>query len=79
MRSNKNKDIFFSKIKKKPAVQIIIDNIDLYSIEDLENLTGNQFPKWIREELIKYKNRNGLNSQSMAEKIAAIMIEKSKI
>lgn len=78
MRSYKNKDIFFSETKKKPAVQNIIDNIDDYTVEDLENLTGNQYPKWIREELVNYKNRNGETSQTMAEKIAAMMIAKSQ-
>jgi hypothetical protein len=79
MRSTKNPDIYFSKSKKKPAVQKIIDNIDDYTIEDLENLKGTQFPKWVREELVNYKNRNGLTSQSIAEKIAAMMVAASQI
>ena len=60
------------------AVQKIIDNIDDYTVEDLENLKGTQFPKWIREELVDFKNRNGLTSQSIAEKIAAMMVAASQ-
>lgn len=63
-------------MKKKPAVQKVIDNIDDYSIEDLENLKGNQFPKWVRKVLVKYKNRNGLTAEQMAIKVANEMTAK---
>jgi len=63
-------------MKKKPAVQKVIDNIDDYSIEDLENLKGNQFPKWVRKVLVKYKNRDGLTAEQMAVKIANEMTAK---
>lgn len=76
MRSYKSPENFFSKMKKKPAVQKVIDNIDDYSIEDLENLKGNQFPKWVRKVLVKYKNRDGLTAEQMAVKIANEMTAK---
>lgn len=75
MRSYKRKDQFFSKMKKKPAVQAVLDNIDAYSEEDLLSLRGNQFPKWIREELVKYKNRDGKSPELMAQIFAAKMRE----
>lgn len=57
-------------MKKKPAVQAVIDNIDNYSIEDIENLKGNHFPKWIRKVLVKYKNRDGKTAEQIALNIA---------
>lgn len=75
MRSYKSKENFFKKMKKKPAVQSVIDNIDSYTVEQLENLKGNQFPKWLREVLVKYKNRGGRTPEEMAEMFAAMMRE----
>jgi len=57
MRSSKSKDEFFRKMKKKPAQQEVLDNIADYSIEELENLRGNVFPKWVRQALIKIKEQ----------------------
>lgn len=76
MRSYKSKENFFKKMKKKPAIMNVVNNIDNYSVEDLQNLKGNQFPKWIREVLVKYKNRGGKTAEEMAEMFAAIMREK---
>lgn len=76
MRSYKSPENYFSKMKKKPEVQKIIDNIDDYSIEDLENMKGNQFPKWVRKVLVKYKNRDGLTAEQMAIKFANEMTAK---
>lgn len=76
MRSYKSPEQFFQKMKKKPAVQNVIDNIDDYSIEDLENLKGNQFPKWVRKVLVKYKNRDGLTAEQVAIKVANEMTAK---
>lgn len=53
MRSRISPDKFFEKMKKKPALQKILEFINDYSIEDIEQL--NQ-PKWIREQLVKIKN-----------------------
>lgn len=76
MRSYKSKENFFKKMKKKSAVLNVINNIDNYSVEQLQNLKGNQFPKWIREVLVKYKNRGGRTAEEMAEMFAAMMREK---
>lgn len=70
MRSYKSPEYFFNKMKKKPAIQAVIDNIDNYSIEDIENLKGNHFPKWIRKVLVKYKNRDGKTAEQIALNIA---------
>ncbi len=77
MRSNKSPENFFSKMKKKPAVQEVIDHIDDYSVEDLENLKGSQFPKWIRKVLVKYKHRNGKTSEKTAMDFANQMTKSS--
>ncbi len=76
MRSYKSPEQFFSKMKKKPAVQAVIDNIDDYSIEDIENLRGSHFPKWIRKVLVKYKGRDGLTAEQTALQIANEMMAK---
>ena len=57
MRSSKSKDEFFRKMKKKPAQQEVLDNIADYSIEQLENLRGGPFPKWVRQALVKIKEQ----------------------
>lgn len=77
MRSYKSPEQFFSKMKKKPAVQAVIDNIDDYSIEDIENLKGSHFPKWIRKVLVKYKDRDGLTAEQTALQIANKMMAAS--
>lgn len=74
MRSYKSPENFFNKMKKKPAVQAVLDNIDEYSIEDLENLRGSHFPKWIRQVLVKRKKRNGKTPEQTALDIANKMI-----
>ena len=50
-----NKDSFFNKMKKKPAVQAILDNIDNYTVEQISNLQGSHFPQWIRDALVRKK------------------------
>ncbi len=57
MRSSKSKDEFFRKMKKKPAQQKVLDNLESFSIEQLEELRGNQFPKWVRQALVKCKEK----------------------
>jgi hypothetical protein len=78
MRSTKNKDVFFSKMKKKPEVTKIINNMDSYTAEQLGELRSTHFPLWIREELIKLKNRNGKSSENIAFDIAMQMIAKTQ-
>lgn len=73
MRSTKNKSEFFTKMNKKKAVQEVMDNIEDYSVDDINNLRGNQFPKWIREELVKYKERGGIDIYAIAEHMASLM------
>ena len=55
MRSYLNKDKFFDKMKKKPAVQEVLDNIDKYSVEDIESLNSSHFPQWVRDALVRKK------------------------
>jgi hypothetical protein len=78
MRSYHNPDIFFQKMKKKPELQKVIDHIDEYSETELQALTGSHFPQWIRDQLVKLKNRNRKTSQAMAEEIAWKMIQASE-
>ena len=84
MRSSKSKDEFFRKMKKKPAQQEVLDNISNYSIEQLENLRGNVFPKWVRQALVKIKeqelefiSRGRKTPEQVATEIAAQMMRVS--
>ena len=54
MRSGLSQDEFFMKMKKKPALQKVLDSLDQYTVEQLETLQGQ--PKWIREQLVKMKS-----------------------
>ena len=65
-------------MKKKPAVQEVLDNIQNYSNEQIENLSGTHFPVWIKEQLIELKKRNGKSAEDEAERIAAMMIAASQ-
>ena len=77
MRSYKNPDEFFNRMKKKPALQAILDNLDSYSEDELANIAGQ--PKWIREQLVKRKKglvdtRTEAEKQAEAERIADMMM-----
>jgi hypothetical protein len=78
MRSDMNQDKFFKKMKKKPELQAVLDNIDNYSDEDINNLTGTHFPMWIKEQLLELRKRGGKTAEDEAERIAALMIAASK-
>ena len=78
MRSYKSKEDFFFKIKKKPAQQAVIDNIQNYTIEDIDSLSGPHFPIWVKDGLKAYKNRNGRSSSDIALEIANQMIMASQ-
>lgn len=80
MRSYKSPDEFFNEMKKKPALQAILDNLDRYSLEDLAIIEGQ--PKWIREQLIKRKQglvdvRTETEKRIEAERIADLMVERN--
>lgn len=66
-------------MKKKPAVQEVLDNIDSYTPEEIENLSGPHFPMWIKEQILNLKERNGIYAEDEAERIAAMMIAASKL
>jgi hypothetical protein len=78
MRSYMNPDKFFKKMKKKPALQAVLDSIDSYSEEDINNLTGTHFPQWIKEQLLELKKRGGKTAEDEANRIAALMIAASQ-
>lgn len=71
-------------MKKKPAQQEVLDNIADYSIEELENLRGSVFPKWVRQALVKIKEqelefiaRGNKTPEQAAMEMAARMTEAS--
>ncbi len=78
MRSYMNPDKFFKKMKKKPELQAVLDNIAAYSEEDINNLSGSHFPVWIKEQLIEIRKRGGKTVEDVAEDIARQMIEASR-
>jgi hypothetical protein len=74
-----NKDSFFNKMKKKPSVQAVLDNLDSYTAEQISNLNGSHFPQWIRDALLRKKaGQSNADVEARIQEIAARMIEASK-
>lgn len=74
-----NKDSFFNKMKKKPDVQAVIDNLDSYTVEQIANLSGSHFPQWIRDALVRKKEKQSTGDiNARVEEIARQMIEASQ-
>lgn len=78
MRSFYNPGKFFQKMKKKPALQAVLDNIENYDDEKIKALAGTHFPQWIKDELLELKKRNGKTAESTAQSIADQMIKASQ-
>ena len=78
MRSYLNKDIFFKKMKKKPELQKVLDDISNFSDEQIDNLTGSHFPQWVKDQLKKLNKRGGKTSEDIANAIAEQMIAASQ-
>lgn len=78
MRSYMNPDKFFKKMKKKPELQAVIDNIQNYTDADIDALTGSHFPVWIKDQLKELTKRGGKTSDDIAQEIAAKMIAASQ-
>jgi hypothetical protein len=78
MRSYLNKDTFFKKMKKKPELQKVLDNIENYTDTDIDNLEGSHFPQWIKDQLKQLNKRGGKTSDEIANEIAERMIAASR-
>lgn len=78
MRSFYNPGKFFQKMKKKPALQAVLDNIENYDEQNIKALSGTHFPQWIKDELLELKKRNGKTSEDTAQLIADQMIKASQ-
>ncbi len=78
MRSYMNPDKFFKKMKKKPELQAVIDNIHNYTDDDIDKLSGSHFPQWIKDQLKELTKRGGRTADDIAEEIARKMIEASQ-
>lgn len=65
-----NRDSFFNKMKKKPDVQVVLDNLDNYTAEQLANLEGSHFPQWIRDALVRKKE--GMTKSDVDDRVAEI-------
>ena len=75
-----NKDSFFDKMKKKPDVEAVLNNLDKYTVEQLANLAGSHFPQWIRDALVRKKEgMSNTDIQARAEAIAYQMIAASQL
>lgn len=79
MRSYMNPDKFFKKMKKKPELQLVLNNISNYTDNDIDKLAGTHFPQWIKDQLKKLNKRGGKTSDDIAEEIAAQMNAASKV
>lgn len=80
MRSYMNPDDFFAKMKHKSSVKEVLDNIDNYTVEQLNNLSGSHFPQWVRDALVRKKE--GMSRGDVDARVADIaqrMIEASQI
>jgi hypothetical protein len=87
-RSIHGPDEFFKKLKKKPALQSILDNIDNYTESDIDKLSQ---PLWIRTELkrqilsrqtLKYlgiETSNTSITKNEAAMLLADMMEKNTV
>jgi len=71
-------------MKKKPPLQKVLDNISNYTHDDIDDLRGGAFPKWIKTELKKiidyeqeYINRGNKTADEAAIEIANKMVEAS--
>jgi len=64
MRSDLSHEEFFQRMKKKPALQAILDHLDQYTAEELETIHGQ--PLWIRQILVKMKTGT-LDSKTQEE------------
>jgi hypothetical protein len=67
MRSYKSEEEFFLKMKKKPALQAILNRLDEMTDKEIENCKQ---PLWIRNILLKLKNKQ-MDTRTEAEKRAA--------
>ena len=65
-------------MKKKPAVQDVLNNIENYTDSDIDALEGTHFPQWIKDELKELTKRGGNTADDIAEEIAQEMIMASK-
>jgi hypothetical protein len=73
-----NKDSFFDKMKKKPDVRLVLDNLDNYTVEQLSTLSGTHFPQWVRDALVRKKEgRSKGDIEARVAEIARKMAEAS--
>ena len=73
-----NPDKFFQKMKKKKDLRDVLDNIQNYTDDDIDNLSGSHFPQWIKDQLKKLNKRGGKTSDEIAQEIAEKMIAASQ-
>jgi len=60
-------------MKKKPALQTILDNLDDYSVEQLETIPGQ--PLWIRQQLVKIKTHTHVDDRRAQAAASALTME----
>jgi len=82
MRTGLSPKEFFNAMKKKPALQAILNAFEAYSIEELENIHGQ--PRWIRVVLVELKQDElgGVIDEGAilrAEQIADMMMNSTEI
>ena len=82
MRTGLSPKEFFKVMKKKPALQVILDNFESHTVEQLEIIYGQ--PLWIRKVLVELKQDEigGVIDEGAAlraEQIADMMMNASEI
>jgi len=73
MRTDKSPEEFFDRMKKKPALQKILDEFESYTVQELENIKGQ--PLWIRNVLATKRKRLDQGVKYTKENYAAIALE----
>ncbi len=73
MRTDKSPEEFFDRMKKKPALQKILNGLESYTVQELENIKGQ--PLWIRNVLATKRKRIDQGVKYTKENYAAIALD----
>ena len=73
MRTDKSPEEFFDRMKKKSALQKILDDLESYTVQELENIKGQ--PLWIRNVLAIKRKRVDEGVKYTKENYAATALD----
>lgn len=73
MRTDKSPEEFFDRMNKKPALQKVLNSLESYTVQELENIKGQ--PLWIRNVLAIKRKRIDRGVKYTKENFAATSLE----